>query len=347
MVPGPWLVLQHSSYWCGREPSCCNRCVSHLLLQLAVPADAAPAWSGVVHHFCLMRDACSLFPAWWLTGCDAACDWWFQSITWCLLAIVQSRLHTSNTQGLFSTDIRLSCKWHDLELNINVLLGPTPGACHTLHRASLPITDTSSSVRFVESPGSSGRFWPCSLNLPQSPLSSDAQSKLAACRVFPSICLSIILHVPSAPIKTWRGQSDAVHPCLGREMENEIISLLLWRWRPGMPLATTEALNSLCMWESLNLLGFLCHPLTITWMEEPGRLQSMGSQRVGHDWGTLSLSLRSPLCQPPLAHWPDQPTKYVKVQFCGLSDSYWSFLTILWKRTGESKCVLLPISREY
>ena len=28
----------------------------------------------------------------------------------------------------------------------------------------------------------------------------------------------------------------------------------------------------------------------IPWMEEPGRLQYMGSQRVGHDWAT-SLSL--------------------------------------------------------
>ena len=28
----------------------------------------------------------------------------------------------------------------------------------------------------------------------------------------------------------------------------------------------------------------------IPWMEEPGRLQSMGSRRVGHDWAT-SLSL--------------------------------------------------------
>ena len=29
----------------------------------------------------------------------------------------------------------------------------------------------------------------------------------------------------------------------------------------------------------------------IPWTEEPGRLQSMGSQRVGHDWATsLSLS---------------------------------------------------------
>ena len=29
----------------------------------------------------------------------------------------------------------------------------------------------------------------------------------------------------------------------------------------------------------------------IPWTEDPGRLQSMGSQRVGHDWATsLSLS---------------------------------------------------------
>ena len=32
---------------------------------------------------------------------------------------------------------------------------------------------------------------------------------------------------------------------------------------------------------------------SIPWMEDPGRLQSTGSQRVGHDWVTsLSLSLR-------------------------------------------------------
>ena len=34
----------------------------------------------------------------------------------------------------------------------------------------------------------------------------------------------------------------------------------------------------------------------IPWLEEPGRLQSMGSQRVGHDWATsLSLSFLSVL----------------------------------------------------
>ena len=32
----------------------------------------------------------------------------------------------------------------------------------------------------------------------------------------------------------------------------------------------------------------------IPWMEEPGRLQFMGPQRVGHDW-TTSLSLSSPV----------------------------------------------------
>ena len=33
----------------------------------------------------------------------------------------------------------------------------------------------------------------------------------------------------------------------------------------------------------------------IPWTEEPGRLQLMGSQRVGHDLGTTSPPPRSPL----------------------------------------------------
>ena len=35
----------------------------------------------------------------------------------------------------------------------------------------------------------------------------------------------------------------------------------------------------------------------IPWVEEPGRLQSMGSQRVRHDWET-SLNLYGPLLTP-------------------------------------------------
>ena len=48
----------------------------------------------------------------------------------------------------------------------------------------------------------------------------------------------------------------------------------------------------------------------IPWMEEPGRLQSMGSIRVGHDWAT-SLSLFTFLhwrrkWQPTPVFWPGE-----------------------------------------
>ena len=42
----------------------------------------------------------------------------------------------------------------------------------------------------------------------------------------------------------------------------------------------------------------------IPWMEEAGRLQSMGSQRIGHNWATsfsLSLLYNSPLCETTTA----------------------------------------------
>ena len=50
-----------------------------------------------------------------------------------------------------------------------------------------------------------------------------------------------------------------------------------------------------CIWKEVLDLEMATHSSTlawrIPWMEEPGGLQSMGSQRVGHDWATsLSLS---------------------------------------------------------
>ena len=56
----------------------------------------------------------------------------------------------------------------------------------------------------------------------------------------------------------------------------------------------------------------------IPWMEEPGRLQSMGSRRVGHDWAT-SLSLFTFL------HWRRkwQPTP---VFLPGESQGWWSLV---------------------
>ena len=52
-------------------------------------------------------------------------------------------------------------------------------------------------------------------------------------------------------------------------------------------------------WEDLLEKEMAAHSTTlawkIPWTEEPSRLQSMGSQRVGHDWATsMSMSLVSP-----------------------------------------------------
>ena len=64
----------------------------------------------------------------------------------------------------------------------------------------------------------------------------------------------------------------------------------------------------------------------IPWMKEPGRLQSMGSRRVGHDWAT-SLSLFT------FMHWRRkwQPTSLF---FSGESQGRWGLVGCrLWGRT--------------
>ena len=59
-------------------------------------------------------------------------------------------------------------------------------------------------------------------------------------------------------------------------------------------LCTLHSILLICMSVFMPLWSYLPHSSTlawkIPWMEEPGRLQSMGSLRVGHDWAT-SLSL--------------------------------------------------------
>ena len=49
----------------------------------------------------------------------------------------------------------------------------------------------------------------------------------------------------------------------------------------------------------------------IPWTEEPGRLRSMGSQRVGHDWATNTFLILSPSCPCSVPRLPSQqhPTK--------------------------------------
>ena len=77
----------------------------------------------------------------------------------------------------------------------------------------------------------------------------------------------------------------------------------------------------------------------ISWTEEPGGLQSMGSQRVGHDWATntylltynLRISLREWLfiiC----SSWCPIPLNFSKVlSFLLLPVFLFSFVCLLWE----------------
>ena len=63
---------------------------------------------------------------------------------------------------------------------------------------------------------------------------------------------------------------------------------------PGLYLASwsSRARQCVCVLSHVLLFATLQPAWKIPWTEEPGRLQSMGSLRVGHDWATsLSLSL--------------------------------------------------------
>ena len=80
---------------------------------------------------------------------------------------------------------------------------------------------------------------------------------------------------------------------LGR-LESSLVAQMVKRL-----LAMRETQVRSLGWEDLLEKETATHSSTLAWriprMEEPGRLQSMGSQRVGHDWAT-SLSL--------LGDWP-------------------------------------------
>ena len=69
-------------------------------------------------------------------------------------------------------------------------------------------------------------------------------------------------------------------PCMAQMVKRLSIMQETWVWSLG--------------WEDPQEKEMAIHSSTIvwkiSWTEEPGRLQSMGSQRVGHDWA-ISLSL--------------------------------------------------------
>ena len=61
----------------------------------------------------------------------------------------------------------------------------------------------------------------------------------------------------------------------------------------------------------------------IPWTEEPGRLQSMGSQRVGHDWAT-SLCFKRAFLSPICFQAHSQPTNTICNVVCL---NLWTFTT--------------------
>ena len=85
-------------------------------------------------------------------------------------------------------------------------------------------------------------------------------------------------------------------------------------------------------WEDLLEKEMTTHSSTlawkIPWTEEPGRLQSIGSQSVGHDWATsLSLWLKSNWLQILATS-----AKYLHINICVVFNQM-SGLTVLTQRT--------------
>ena len=80
----------------------------------------------------------------------------------------------------------------------------------------------------------------------------------------------------------------------------------------------------------------------IPWTEEPGRLQSMGSWRVGHDWAT-SLSL---FC-------PSQPQNWTQVScIAGGFLTSWAtreahLLAYIWAKSYNTKPLIIKCSISY
>ena len=73
----------------------------------------------------------------------------------------------------------------------------------------------------------------------------------------------------------------------------------------------------------------------IPWMEEPGRLQSMGSRRVGHDWAT-SLSLFT------FMHWRRkwQPTPVFL-----LENPWWAAVSVVTQSRSRLKWLSSSIDK--
>ena len=80
---------------------------------------------------------------------------------------------------------------------------------------------------------------------------------------------------------------------------------------------------------------------TVPWTEEPGGLQSMGLQRVGHEWATEQQQIANSLCGRNDHNIVKQlyPTKKKETFIC--SYFIWQLTCILFKMHGLSKTLFL------
>ena len=101
-------------------------------------------------------------------------------------------------------------------------------------------------------------------------------------------------------------------------------------------------------WEDILEKGMATHSRIlawrIPWTEEPGRLQSMGSQRVGHDWVTNTFSLWKKERQPRFyLLWLDA-SQYEWGWSAGLSHTVWSCRKVqLWQNPSFMELLALGI----
>ena len=113
----------------------------------------------------------------------------------------------------------------------------------------------------------------------------------------------------------WATLPSPCHVALPTSLVAQMVKTL-----PAIPETQVRSLG----WEDLLEKEMATHSSIPAWRipgtEEPGRLRSMGSQRVGHDW-TTSLHFTSPsfASQPPLSPgltWFLGGTGFILVSFC-------------------------------
>ena len=101
--------------------------------------------------------------------------------------------------------------------------------------------------------------------------------------------------------------------------ESRVPWWLRWKNLPAMQVTQVQSLG----WEDPLEKGMATHSCIlawrIPWTEEPGRLQSMGSQRVRHDWATNTYLTPYSLVAQMIKNTPEMPE--TRVRSLGLEDT--------------------------